>query len=73
MDLLVDLNERDGTTILAVLHDLRLAAHFFPRLILLDRGEIVADGAPSDVLSAQRVRDVFGVDPELVRLARVES
>jgi iron complex transport system ATP-binding protein len=73
MDLLVDLNERDGTTILAVLHDLRLATHFFPRLILLDRGEIVADGAPSDVLSAQRIRDVFGVDPELVRLARVES
>jgi iron complex transport system ATP-binding protein len=69
MDLLVDLNERDGTTILAVLHDLGLAAHFFPRLILLDRGEIVADGAPSDVLSAQRIRDVFGVDPELVRLA----
>jgi iron complex transport system ATP-binding protein len=69
MDLLVDLNERDGTTILAVLHDLGLAAYFFPRLILLDRGEIVADGAPSDVLSAQRIRDVFGVDPELVRLA----
>ena len=36
MELLVDLNERDGTTIIAVLHDLALAAHFFPRLVLLD-------------------------------------
>ena len=36
MELLVDLNERDGTTIVAVLHDLALASHFFPRLILLD-------------------------------------
>ena len=70
MDLLVDLNERDGTTVLAVLHDLTLAAHFFPRLVLLDRGEIVADGPPSDVLSADRIREVFGVDPMLVRLAR---
>jgi cobalamin transport system ATP-binding protein len=70
MELLADLNERDGTTILAVLHDLSLAAHFFPRLILLDRGEIVADGSPGDVLSADRIREVFGVDPELVRLAR---
>jgi iron complex transport system ATP-binding protein len=70
MELLVDLNERDGTTILAVLHDLGLAAHFFPRLILLDRGEIVADGTPSEVLTGERIRDVFGVDPELVRLAR---
>ena len=33
MQLLVDLNERDGTTIVAVLHDLALAANFFPRVI----------------------------------------
>ena len=68
MELLVDLNERDATTILAVLHDLGMAAHFFPRLVLLDRGRIVADGTPEDVLTADRIRDVFGVDPALVRL-----
>ncbi|MBI3751212.1 MAG: ABC transporter ATP-binding protein [Chloroflexi bacterium] len=69
MDLLADLNAREGTTILAVLHDLRLAAHFFPRLVLLDGGSVVADGAPTEVLSPDRIRDVFGVDPELVALA----
>ncbi len=42
----------DGLTVLAVLHDLPLAAHFFPRLVLLDEGRVVADGAPADVLSA---------------------
>jgi iron complex transport system ATP-binding protein len=68
MELLVDLNERDGTTILAVLHDLGMAAHFFPRLVLLDHGRLVADGTPDEVLSADRIRDVFGVDPALVRL-----
>ncbi len=68
MELLVDLNERDGTTVLAVLHDLNLASHFFPRLILLDRGRIVADGRPAEVLTADRIRDVFGVDPGFVRL-----
>jgi iron complex transport system ATP-binding protein len=71
MDLLVDLNERDGITIVAVLHDLGLAAHFFPRLVLLDAGLVVADGAPADVLSPDRVRSVFRVDPELVRPASV--
>jgi iron complex transport system ATP-binding protein len=70
MDLLTDLNARDGTTVVAVLHDLGLAAHFFPRLVLLDRGRIVADGPPADVLTAERIRDVFGVDPALVRLER---
>jgi len=69
MDLLVDLNVRSGTTIIAVLHDLTLAAHFFPRLVLLDHGRVVADGDPADVLAPERVREVFGVDPALVHLA----
>jgi len=68
MELLVDLNERDGTTIIAVLHDLTLAAHFFPRLVLLDGGRVVADGPPPEVLRPDRIREVFGVDPGFVRL-----
>jgi iron complex transport system ATP-binding protein len=67
MELLVDLNERDGTAIVAVLHDLALATLFFPRLVLIDRGRIVADGAPGEVLSDERIRDVFGVDPAIAR------
>ena len=73
MDLLVDLNVRDGTTVLAVLHDLSLAAAFFSRLVLLDGGRTIADGSPADVLSDDRIRDVFGVDPAMVRLAQAAS
>ena len=62
MRLLADLNERDGTTVLAVLHDLALARHFFPRLVVLDGGRIVADGPPDLVLTRERVAAVFGVD-----------
>jgi ABC-type cobalamin/Fe3+-siderophores transport system ATPase subunit len=67
MELLRDLHERDGLTILAVLHDLPLAAHFFERLLLLDAGRIVADGRPADVLTAERIRSVYGVDERFVR------
>jgi ABC-type cobalamin/Fe3+-siderophores transport system ATPase subunit len=66
MELLVDLNESDGTTIFAVLHDISLAAHFFPRVVLLDRGRIAADGPPDEVLTRERIREVFGVDPDVV-------
>ncbi|HEY8167151.1 MAG TPA: ABC transporter ATP-binding protein [Candidatus Limnocylindrales bacterium] len=66
MTLLVGLNERQGVGILAVLHDLTLAAHFFPRLILLDRGRVVADGHPDDVLTTERIRAVYGVDPAII-------
>jgi iron complex transport system ATP-binding protein len=69
MELLVDLNERDGTTVLAVLHDLSLAAHFFPRIVLLDGGAIAGDGPPASVLAPERIREVFGVDPGFVRVA----
>jgi iron complex transport system ATP-binding protein len=69
MELLVDLNERDDTTVIAVLHDLGLAAHFFPRVVVIDRGRIAADGPPAEALTGERIRDVFGVDPALVRLA----
>ncbi len=68
MELLVDLNERDGITVVAVLHDLGLAAHFFGRLILINRGEIVGDGPPAEALAPDQIRDVFGVDPGFVRL-----
>ena len=60
MELLVGLNERDGTTVVAVLHDLALAAHFFPRVIVMDGGRIVADGGAR--LVAQRA-----IDPRRVR------
>lgn len=68
MELLIDLNERDGTTILAVLHDLGLAAHFFPRIVVIDHGRIAADGPPAEVLAPSRIREVFGVDPTFVNL-----
>jgi iron complex transport system ATP-binding protein len=69
MELLRDLNERDGTALVAVLHDLGLAAHFFPRMVVLDHGRVVADGRPAEVLTDDLIRDVFGVEPALVRLA----
>jgi iron complex transport system ATP-binding protein len=68
MQLLVDLNERDGATIVAVLHDLALAANFFPRVALMRAGRIVADGPPASTLDAGHIRGVFGVDPAHVRL-----
>jgi iron complex transport system ATP-binding protein len=54
-------------TVLAVLHDLNLAAGFAPRVVVLDAGRIVVDGPPDEVLGADLVRRVFGVAVEEVR------
>jgi len=52
---------RSGTGVLAVLHDLTLTMRFMDRVVLLDAGRVVADGAPADVLTAQNLRDVYRV------------
>ena len=49
-----------GTGVLAVVHDLTLAAAYCERIALLDGGRIVADGAPGLVLTAQTVARVYG-------------
>ncbi len=61
MALLRDLNERDGVTILAVMHDLALAAHAFPRVVLLHDGVVEAEGPPAEVLTPERIRSVYNV------------
>ena len=66
MELLADVNARDGTTIVAVLHDLALAARYFPRIVVVADGGIVADGPPETALSREVVREVFRVDPHVL-------
>ena len=56
----------DGLTVLAVLHDLPLAAHFCPRVVLLVEGRLVAEVPPTSVLSPERIRELYVVDPRFV-------
>lgn len=51
----------EGRCVIASLHDLGLAVRHCTRLILLDQGRIVADGAPEAVLSAQNLARSFGI------------
>jgi len=52
---------RAGRTVMAVLHDLNLAALFADRLLLLHQGRLVADGPPAEVLTAGRLEAVYGL------------
>ena len=51
----------DGLAVVAVLHDLTMAARYCDRLLLMDRGQLVAQGAPLEVLSEANLRSVYGV------------
>lgn len=56
-----------GNAVLLVLHDLNLAARYADRVLLLDRGGVAALGTPWDVLQAERIQQVFGVEVQVAR------
>ena len=56
-----------GAAVLVALHDVALAGRYCDRLGLLANGTLVAEGAPADVLTPQRFRDVFGVEAVVER------
>ncbi len=51
-----------GGTVIAVLHDLTLAARFADRVVMMESGAVVADGPPTEVLTASVIGAVFGVE-----------
>ncbi|QYZ79063.1 heme ABC transporter ATP-binding protein [Methanofollis formosanus] len=55
-----------AVTVVAVFHDLNLAAYFCDRVILMEKAKIVAVGTPEEVLTDANIRQVFGV-PMMVR------
>lgn len=55
---------RSGAGVLAVIHDLALAARFMDRLILMDTGRIVAQGAPATVLSPHHLATTYRLRAE---------
>ncbi|RZF10314.1 ABC transporter ATP-binding protein [Streptomyces albidoflavus] len=67
LDLLTDLNVGRGTTIVMVLHDLNLAARYADHLIALADGRLHAQGTPSEVLTEETVRAVFGLDSRIIK------
>jgi len=63
---LVDSLRGDGLTVVSTMHDLTLAGQYADRLVLLDRGAVVAEGEPEDVLSAANLAAYYGASVRVV-------
>ncbi|WP_054711027.1 ABC transporter ATP-binding protein [Bacillus sp. JCM 19041] len=62
LDLLTDLNRKYGTTIVMVLHDINLSARYADYIFALREGKLIAEGAPSKVITSELVKEVFDLD-----------
>jgi iron complex transport system ATP-binding protein len=83
LELFTDLH-REGRTLVAVLHDLNHAARYATHLIAMRDGKVVAQGHPSDIVTAELVREVFGLEcivvadpvagtPQVVPIGRIRG
>ncbi|MFG5720138.1 ABC transporter ATP-binding protein [Streptomyces murinus] len=66
LDLCAELHETQGRTLVAVLHDLNHAARYATHLIALRGGEVIAEGAPNDIVTAELVERVFGLKCQVI-------
>lgn len=66
LDLVRRLNHDQGRTVVIVLHDLNQAARYADHLVAMKEGRIVAEGGPDEVVTAELVREVFGLESVVV-------
>lgn len=58
---------RQGTTVIAAIHDLKIAARYCTRLVLLNEGRLVSDGSPEEVLTSEHLSKVYGINALVYR------
>jgi iron complex transport system ATP-binding protein len=66
LDLLAELNELEGRTVVMVLHDVNQAARYSHELVAMKDGRTVVMGAPRDILTEGFLRDVFGLEAQII-------
>jgi iron complex transport system ATP-binding protein len=66
LELVQRLNRERGMTLVLVLHDLNQAARYADRMVVLNRGAIMADGTPADVLTPELLANAFGVRVNII-------
>ena len=59
LDLLTDLNQKYGTTIVMVLHDINLSARYADYIFAMDGGRLVAEGNPAEIITQDLIKTIF--------------
>ncbi len=72
-EILARLNRERGLTVLAVSHDLNLAARYCRKLHLIREGALAASGPPPEVITGGTIREVYGTDAEIGKDPRTGS
>lgn len=66
--ILRDLFQKKGILVIMISHDLNIAAKYSDTMMMLAKGSIFAIGTPSEVLTKENVKEVYGVDSDVVEI-----
>lgn len=66
LDLLTDLNQQYGTTIVMVLHDINLSARYADYLFAIKEGNLIAEGKPTDIVTPALIKETFALDCQII-------
>jgi iron complex transport system ATP-binding protein len=66
LDLVDRLHDDEGRTVVVVLHDLNLAARYADQLVVMRDGRVLAQGTPSEVLTAQTLAEAFALEARVI-------
>jgi len=67
LTLLSSIVQNRGITAIMAIHDLNLAARYASSVVLLSKGRIVDSGNPVDVINPHNVKEVYGIDVEIIK------
>lgn len=68
MDTIRELVDKAGISAVMVAHDLNIATRYSDRIVIMNKGEIIAVGKPEKVLTKESIADVYGVEADLFRI-----
>lgn len=67
LDILQELNETYGTTIVMVLHDINLAARYADHIFAMKQGRLEAEGKPDEVITPQIMKSIYNLDCQIMK------
>ena len=62
------LNRELGMSVIMVIHDINQAIHYSHELIALEGGSLAAQGAPEEIVNAELMRRVYGIDMDVITI-----
>ncbi|CUH94646.1 Fe(3+)-citrate import ATP-binding protein YfmF [Propionispora sp. 2/2-37] len=68
LELVADLNRKNGITVVMVVHDINQAAQYSDFIVVLKEGTVFASGTPADLITSAMLRDVFGVESAILQM-----